>query len=77
MFGVNTDLVIVSGERVEVMTQGIAWVEAGAAITIGALVTADSVAVVSPPRLPLASITATWASRWMPLWPPAIKFASC
>ena len=43
MFGVNTDLVIVSGERVEVMTQGIAWVEAGAAIAQGALVTADSV----------------------------------
>ncbi|MFN7307826.1 MAG: DUF2190 domain-containing protein, partial [Acetobacteraceae bacterium] len=35
MFGVNTDLTIVSGERVEVMTHGIAWVEAGAAITIG------------------------------------------
>ena len=43
MFGVNTDLTIVSGERVEVMTHGIAWVEAGAAITIGAPVTADSV----------------------------------
>ena len=43
MFGVNTDLVIVSGERVEAMTQGIAWVEAGAAIAQGALVTADSV----------------------------------
>jgi hypothetical protein len=42
MFGVNTDLTIVSGERVEVMTHGIAWVEAGAAITIGAPVTADS-----------------------------------
>lgn len=43
MFGVNTDLAIVSGERVEVLMQGIAWVEAGAAITQGALVTADSV----------------------------------
>jgi len=43
MFGVNTDLAIVSGERVEVLTQGIAWVEAGAAIAQGALVTADSV----------------------------------
>jgi hypothetical protein len=42
MFGVNTDLTIVSGERLEIMTQGIAWVEAGAAITSGALVTADS-----------------------------------
>jgi hypothetical protein len=43
LIGVNTDLTIVSGERVEVMVQGIAWVEAGAAITIGALVTTDSV----------------------------------
>jgi hypothetical protein len=43
VIGVNTDLTIVSGERVEVMTHGIAWVEAGAAITIGAPVTADSV----------------------------------
>ena len=42
MFGVNTDLTIVSGERVEVLVQGIAWVEAGAAITLGGLVTADS-----------------------------------
>ncbi len=43
MFGVNTDLTIVSGERVEVMTHGIAWVEAGAAVALGAPVTADSV----------------------------------
>ena len=43
MFGVNTDLTIAANERVEVMVQGIAWVEAGAAITIGALVTTDSV----------------------------------
>jgi len=43
LFGVNTDLVIVSGERVEVMTVGIAWVEAGAAVALGSLVTADSV----------------------------------
>ena len=42
MFGVNTDLTIVSGERVEVMTHGIAWVEAGAAIALGLPVTADS-----------------------------------
>jgi hypothetical protein len=42
MFGVNTDLTIVSGERVEVMTHGIAWVEAGAAVALGAPVTADS-----------------------------------
>lgn len=43
MFGVNTDLTIVSGERVEVMTHGIAWIEAGAAIALGAPVTADAV----------------------------------
>ena len=42
LIGVNTDLPIVSGERVEVMMQGIAWVEAGAAITVGAPVTSDS-----------------------------------
>lgn len=42
LFGVNSDLVIVSGERCEVMTDGIAWVEAGAAITIGALITSDA-----------------------------------
>ncbi len=43
LVGVNTDLTIVANERVEVMVQGIAWVEAGAAITIGSLVTTDSV----------------------------------
>ena len=42
MLGVNTDLTIVSGERVEVLVQGIAWLEAGAAIALGGLVTADS-----------------------------------
>ncbi len=42
IFGVNSDLTIVSGERVEVMTDGIAFVEAGAAVTIGALITADA-----------------------------------
>lgn len=40
--GVNSDLTVASGERIEVMTHGIANVEAGAAITIGALVTADA-----------------------------------
>lgn len=40
--GVNTDLAVASGERVEVMTHGIAYVEAGAAITIGTLLTADA-----------------------------------
>jgi hypothetical protein len=43
LIGVNTDLTIVSGERVEVMLQGIAWVEAGAAIAAGLPVTTDSV----------------------------------
>ena len=43
LVGVITDLTIVANERVEVMVQGIAWVEAGAAITIGSLVTTDSV----------------------------------
>jgi hypothetical protein len=43
LIGVSTDLTIAANERVEVMVQGIAWVEAGAAITIGALVTTDSV----------------------------------
>jgi len=40
--GVNSDLTIASGERVEVMTHGIAFAEAGAAITIGTLLTADA-----------------------------------
>ena len=43
MFGVNSDLAVANGERCEVMTDGIAWIEAGAAVTIGALITADSV----------------------------------
>ena len=43
MFGVNSDLAVANGERCEVMTDGIAWVEAGAAIGIGLFVTADSV----------------------------------
>jgi hypothetical protein len=43
LIGVNTDLTIAANERVEVMVQGIAWVEAGAAISIGSLVTTDSV----------------------------------
>jgi hypothetical protein len=42
LFGVNSDLTIVSGERVEVMTDGIAFVEAGAAVTISSLITADA-----------------------------------
>jgi hypothetical protein len=42
LIGVNTDLAIASGERVEVMTHGIAWVEAGAAIAVGLPVTSDA-----------------------------------
>lgn len=42
LIGVNTDLPIVAGERVEVMMQGIAYVEAGASIAVGAEVTSDS-----------------------------------
>lgn len=42
LIGVNTDLSVVSGERVEVMMQGIAYVEAGAAIAVGVPVTTDS-----------------------------------
>lgn len=40
--GVNTDLTAASGERVEVVTHGIAYVEAGAAVTVGVLVTSDA-----------------------------------
>ena len=43
LIGVNSELAIVSGERVEVMLMGIAWVEAGAAIAVGLPVTTDSV----------------------------------
>ena len=43
LIGVNSDLTIASGERVEILTHGIAWVEAGAAIALGAPVTADAV----------------------------------
>lgn len=42
MFGVNSDLSVANGERCEVVTDGIAFVEAGAAVTIGALITADA-----------------------------------
>lgn len=40
--GVVTDVGPASGERCEVMTHGIANVEAGAAVTLGALVTSDA-----------------------------------
>jgi hypothetical protein len=42
LIGVNSDLTIASGERVEIMTHGIAWVEAGAAIAVGLPVTSDA-----------------------------------
>lgn len=42
LFGVNSDLAVVSGERCEVMTDGIAWVEAGAAVALSSLITADA-----------------------------------
>lgn len=40
--GVSSDIAAASGENVEVMTHGIALAEAGAAITIGTLLTADA-----------------------------------
>ena len=42
LIGVNTELSIVSGERVEVIMVGIAWVEAGAAISANQPVTSDA-----------------------------------
>ena len=42
LIGVNSDLTIASGERVEIITYGIAWVEAGAAIAVGLPVTSDA-----------------------------------
>jgi hypothetical protein len=42
LIGVNSDLAILSGERVEVMTHGIAYVEAGAAVSVGVPVTSDA-----------------------------------
>jgi GNAT superfamily N-acetyltransferase len=42
LIGVNSDLAIASGERVEVMTHGIAYVEAGAAVAVGVFVSTDS-----------------------------------
>lgn len=43
LVGVSSDIAAASGENVEIVTHGIAYVEAGAAIAIGALVTSDSV----------------------------------
>jgi hypothetical protein len=43
LIGVSADLTVASGERVDVLLEGIAFVEAGAAVTIGAQVTSDSV----------------------------------
>lgn len=41
LIGVSTDIAAASGERCDVILQGIAFVVAGAAITRGALVTSD------------------------------------
>lgn len=41
--GVSSDIAVVTGEPVEIVTHGIAYVEAGAAVALGTLVTADSV----------------------------------
>ncbi|MCM8625527.1 DUF2190 family protein [Accumulibacter sp.] len=42
IIGVANDVGAASGERQDVVMQGIAWVEAGAAISLGAFVTADA-----------------------------------
>jgi Uncharacterized conserved protein (DUF2190) len=43
IIGVVNELSVVAGERVDVVRQGIPWVEAGAAITRGAPITSDGV----------------------------------
>jgi len=43
LVGVNTDVAPALGERCDVALMGIAFVEAGAAIALGAFVTADAV----------------------------------
>lgn len=40
--GVVNELSVVTGERVDVVHQGVAWVEAGAAIVRGAPITSDA-----------------------------------
>lgn len=43
LIGVSTDIAAASGERCDVVKAGIAYIEAGAATTLGGPVTADSV----------------------------------
>lgn len=42
LIGVNADLTVVSSERVDVLLEGIAFVEAGAAVALGAQLTSDA-----------------------------------
>lgn len=42
LIGVTNDVAAASGERQDVIVSGIAWVEAGAAFSIGALLTTDA-----------------------------------
>lgn len=42
LIGVNSDLTVVGGERVDVLLEGIAFVEAGAAVALGAQLTSDA-----------------------------------
>ena len=66
LIGVNSELAIVSGERVEVMLMGIAWVEAGAAIAVGLPVTTDSVgrAVAAAPAAGVNNRIIGFALEW-------------
>ena len=43
LIGINADLTVASGERADVLLEGIAFVEAGAVVALGAQVTSDSV----------------------------------
>ena len=43
LLGVNSDVAPATGERCDVVLTGIAFVEAGAAVALGALITSDSV----------------------------------
>jgi hypothetical protein len=51
IIGATQDVAPANGERAEILMQGIAWVEAGAAFALGALLTSDSVgrAIVAAP----------------------------
>lgn len=42
LIGVTNDVAAASGERQDVIVQGMPWVEAGAAFSIGALLTSDA-----------------------------------